>query len=152
MSTRSQIAIMDEGGKVRSVYCHSDGYLEWNGVKLQNHYNSREMAEKLIAGGNISCLYEHIDAPAGHSFENRVEGHTVFYGRDRGEEGQEARTYDGIIPWMSMLRSNWAEFAYIWVNDEWYVSQLKYDVDDCAFMTDLRPLATELDKVVSEVA
>ena len=152
MSTRSQIAIMDKGGSVRSVYCHSDGYLEWNGVKLANHYNSRELAEKLISNGNISVLYENCDGAPGHEWGNAVPGQTVFYGRDRGEKGQDARTYAGVTNWMDYIKNEWAEFAYIWVNDEWYVTEMKYDNQDEPFFTQLRPLVAALDSVVSEVA
>ena len=38
MGTRSRIGVM-HGDVVKSVYCHWDGYLEHNGVILQEHYD-----------------------------------------------------------------------------------------------------------------
>ena len=38
MSTRSSIAIK-HGDRIKSIYCHSDGYLEYNGRVLLEHYS-----------------------------------------------------------------------------------------------------------------
>ena len=38
MSTRSRIAIKQNDGTYKSIYCHSDGYLEHNGYILYNYY------------------------------------------------------------------------------------------------------------------
>ena len=40
---------------------------------------------------------------------------TVFYKRDRGEEGVEARVYD------SKERNEEEEFNYIFIRDRWYM-------------------------------
>ena len=48
MATRSAIAIKQEDGKVKSVYCHSDGYPEHNGKLLLNFYNSDESANEIV--------------------------------------------------------------------------------------------------------
>ena len=40
MSTNSTINIQNEDGTVDSIYCHWDGYLEFNGKLLQQHYTS----------------------------------------------------------------------------------------------------------------
>jgi hypothetical protein len=34
-----------------------DGYPDWLGTKLKEHYNSRELASKLIDGGDMSCCW-----------------------------------------------------------------------------------------------
>ena len=36
MATRSTISIQKKDGTIRSVYCHWDGYCEYNGVLLYN--------------------------------------------------------------------------------------------------------------------
>ena len=56
MSTQSTIAVTLPDNKVRAVYCHHDGYPSWNGKILLSHINSRELAEKLVAGGDMSGL------------------------------------------------------------------------------------------------
>lgn len=62
MSTRSNIIVKDPAtGMFHSVYCHSDGYISYNGRLLQNHYNSLELATDLIGMGDISSLGETLD-------------------------------------------------------------------------------------------
>jgi hypothetical protein len=85
MGTRSTIAYINEEGTVRSVYCHFDGYLSGVGRTLFTHYNSFELAKKLVEHGDISYVAASCDLPEGHTFKTPVEGYTVYYGRDRGE-------------------------------------------------------------------
>ena len=72
MATRSRIAIENESGIVKSIYCHFDGYIDGVGKVLFEHYD-KEKLEKLIELGDISVL--------GTSTEN-----TIAYCRDRGED------------------------------------------------------------------
>ena len=91
MATRSTIAVQHADGTVSQIYAHWDGYLSHNGRILFEAYNTQERAEALVALGDISSLDRSIEQPAGHSFNKPVEGCTVFYGRDRGEEDQGVR-------------------------------------------------------------
>ncbi len=86
MATRSTIALEFADGTVQMVYCHWDGYLEHNGKILQEHYMDPFKLQKLIDLGAISSLAPSIDKPEGHSFDKSVDGYTVFYARDRGED------------------------------------------------------------------
>jgi hypothetical protein len=72
MATRSRIAIENQDGTVKSIYCHFDGYLSSVGKTLFNHYD-KEKLEKLVELGDISVL------------ENSTED-TVAYHRDRNED------------------------------------------------------------------
>ena len=54
MGTRSRIGVM-HGDKVKSIYCHWDGYLDFNGRILQEHYDSAR-ANNLVALGDLSSL------------------------------------------------------------------------------------------------
>jgi hypothetical protein len=87
MATRSRIAIEDQTGKVRSIYCHWDGYLFHNGRILLEHYQTQEKVESLIALGSLSSLNENVEIPEGttHNFETPAKGIVVAYHRDRGE-------------------------------------------------------------------
>jgi hypothetical protein len=80
MATRSRIAIENQDGKVKSIYCHWDGYLSGVGKTLFNHYD-KEKLEKLIELGDISSL--------GESTKD-----TVAYARDRNEELNFKEFYD----------------------------------------------------------
>ncbi len=94
MSTRSYIAMKTGENTYKAVYCHYDGYLAYNGAMLLEYYNTKERVEELISLGNISSLREKITPEKGstHSFDKPDKDVTVFYGRDRGEKGQEAFT------------------------------------------------------------
>ena len=47
MSTRSNIAIETKDGKIKAVYCHSDGYIKGVGKTLINNYKNYDDVEQL---------------------------------------------------------------------------------------------------------
>ena len=57
MATRARIGLKLEDGSIISAYHHWDGYPEWLGVTLKEHYNTKEDIAKLIDGGNMSSCY-----------------------------------------------------------------------------------------------
>jgi hypothetical protein len=120
MSTRSDIIVQRRDGSFARIYSHWDGYLAHNGRILFEHYNNQERAEELVSHGDISSLGPHCDKPNGHCFEHRVEGHTVYYGRDRGETGTDAEVFDSLsAAWPS--EDTWTEFTYVWKDGAWWV-------------------------------
>lgn len=123
MGTRSNIMVETKEGKIAVIYCHWDGYISHNGVILQEHYNSYEKAMKLIKLGDLSVLYPKCTKPAGHSFDNQVDGYTVAYGRDRGEKDCAAHYYNSITEAFSD-KTSWSEYAYLFKNGAWYVAVL----------------------------
>lgn len=132
MGTRSTISIENDDGTVTGVYCHWDGYISHNGRILQEHYNTDELAQALIAGGDISSLGEQIGEE--HPFDNphefgsdeyrahqeRHRGWTTYYGRDRGETGVEAQTQPTLAAFMEAQSQ---EFNYHRRQGRWYVSE-----------------------------
>lgn len=61
MGTRSRIGIEYPDGTNKTVYCHSDGYLSWNGAKLNKFYNTKAKVEELLLYGDLSSLDNKID-------------------------------------------------------------------------------------------
>ena len=119
MSTRSRIAIEKEDGKVESIYCHFDGYPSYNGVILNTHYKDRDKTQKLIDLGSISVLAPIVDAPEGHTFDNRVKDVVVAYGRDRGEKDVAKQSHDSKE---DFFNSDIEEFGYILTKEgDWEV-------------------------------
>ena len=57
MATRSRIGIQLKDDSVLSVYHHWDGYPEWLGKQLVEHFNTREKATELIDGGDMSVCW-----------------------------------------------------------------------------------------------
>ena len=56
MSTRSNIRILRADGSRTGIYCHSDGYIEFNGMILQLFYNTADKVEELLKEGDLSSL------------------------------------------------------------------------------------------------
>ena len=120
MATRSNIAYKTPEGKIRSVYCHWDGYPAHNGEMLVRHYQQARKIAQLVEMGQISILAEDVfpTPNSGHSFDSPEEGVTVFYGRDRGETLVGTQEYDDIPSWIDDME----EYAYLWNGREWLVN------------------------------
>jgi hypothetical protein len=141
MSTRSRIAIEKENGKVESIYCHFDGYPEHNGVLLFEHYKDRDKTQKLIDLGSISVLAPIVDAPEGHTFENRVKDVVVAYGRDRGEK-DISKSYHNSKE--DFFNGDIEEFGYILTKEgDWEVKS--------TYASEDREGVEKLEKVLSEL-
>lgn len=123
MATRSTIAVQHADGTISEVYCHWDGYLSNNGDLLAKNYNSLELAEELVSLGDISSLHERIHPTApmgfGHTFDNPEKGVTVYYRRDRGEDGTAPARYRNLSEYAA--EGGGQEYNYIFFNGEWYV-------------------------------
>lgn len=61
MATRSMIYKEQQDGTLKGIYCHWDGYLEYNGSILLEHYSDPDKLEKLLALGDISSLGEELE-------------------------------------------------------------------------------------------
>ena len=130
MGTRSRIAVM-HGDKVKSVYCHWDGYLEHNGRILQKHYNSAK-ANNLVALGDLSSLgtqigekhpfSPHFDEGSKVVYDAAKEaGYCTFYGRDRGEKDVAFKVAHTFAEFMEQCDNCGAEYYYIMRDGVWYV-------------------------------
>lgn len=121
MGTRSRIGVM-HGNNCKSVYAHWDGYLDYNGRILLNHYNSSK-ANHLVALGDLSTLTPEVFIPEGveHTFDNPDKNITLFYGRDRGEKNTEFKTTDTFEKFIELCDDCGAEYYYIMRDGEWFV-------------------------------
>jgi len=131
MGTRSRIGVM-HGDKVKSVYCHWDGYLDHNGRLLQEHYDSAK-ANHLVALGDLSSLRR--DLGEKHAFskfdlatqieqrlhEEATENMCTFYGRDRGEKNTEFQVAHTFAEFLEQADGCFAEYYYIMRDGVWYV-------------------------------
>jgi hypothetical protein len=138
MATRSAIGVM-HGDICKAVYCHWDGYLEHNGKILQEHYLNSAKLNLLVSLGDISVLSETIGEK--HDFDDRSRSTwTKFYGRDRGEEGTDFRTFNSYYAFMDHFKGMSCEFFYIMKDGVWYYSTVDLPA--------LKPLAPALEAIV----
>ncbi len=156
MSTNSTISVKI-GNKIKSIYCHWDGYLSHNGKILLENYNSQEQAEKLIKLGDLSVLAPSPDKPEGHTYENPVEGYCIAYGRDRKEKNTKARTYKDIMEFEDKQ-----EYNYYWDGNKWNVNdgsdkdfellvveEIKKDDDQKSIMALLEKIYDDADYIIN---
>ena len=117
MSTRSYICRENADGTYTGIYCHHDGYLDYNGAMLLKHYADREKVDKLFSLGCLSSLCPNLDPdpnkPHSFDYDKRQDGVCVFYGRDRGENDQEAFPVE-----LNKLYENCGiEYCYVFTRD-----------------------------------
>jgi len=134
MGTRSRIGVM-HGDKVKSVYCHWDGYLDHNGRLLQEHYDSAK-ANHLVALGDLSSLRR--DLGEKHAFskfdlatqieqrlhEEATENICTIYGRDRGEKNTEFQVAHTFAEFLEQCYHSGAEYYYIMRDGVWYCGDI----------------------------
>ena len=129
MGTHSRIGVM-HGDKVKSIYCHWDGYLEHNGQVLEQYYDSAK-ANNLVALGDMSTLrpqigekhaFSQFDLPPEEveAYKELTRDWCTFYGRDRGEVSvwKVANTFEEFL---EQADGCGAEFYYIMKDGVWYV-------------------------------
>lgn len=156
MGTRSRIGVM-HGDNVKSVYCHWDGYLEHNGVMLQEHYDSAK-ANQLVALGDLSSLKPEIGIQhafgyhgteiSAEDYETQFGNMCTFYGRDRGEKGTAWKTHTNFVDFFAEVEGSWCEWYYIMRDGVWYVGN-RYEKDE-RFFQKLVPLTEALATVKEE--
>ena len=126
MATRSAIGIK-HGDRIKAVYCHYDGYLEQAGRALYTHYQSSVKVNKLISMGDMSGI--GADVGEKHAFNERSEyladgiaTQCTFYGRDRGEEGVEHKSFATEADFIDYYNGSGCEFYYLYDHGVWYYS------------------------------
>jgi len=122
MATRSNIAVVNEDKSITSIYCHWDGYPEYVGKILLNHYTNLSVINKLISLGNLSQLCENIDPTPTidyHTFDNPQSNVCVAYGRDRGEKDQEAIVFEDLGEFEDSVKNSWVDYQYLFDNGKW---------------------------------
>ena len=135
MATRSTIAYKTPQGKIRAVYCHWDGYPAHNGEMLRRYYTQARKIAQLIELGTISSLQKDVfpTPNSGHSFDTPEEDVTIFYGRDRGETGQETREFETVADWISEYGE---EYNYLWDGQNWLVNDHSEQDDNGFYVLD----------------
>jgi hypothetical protein len=98
-------------GSILSIYCHFDGYPDFNGVKLQEHFNTTEKVQELIDLGDISCLWTN----GGWNNETLPETGPLPYS-GRGEDCPPRLDKD-LVEYL--LPNGCEEYHYVFRNNQW---------------------------------
>ena len=122
MATRSTIAKLGKDGIIKSVYCHSDGYLEHNGKILNEYYKDESKVDELLAHGDISSLNKNIGEKIPFDdyklFAEKEQ--CRFYHRDRNEDlmFNEFNSEAEYIDYAGDVANG---FIYLYAFGAWYV-------------------------------
>ncbi len=98
MSTHCRIGLVNDDGKVESIFCHYDGYPAGVSRHLKDNYSTKELVQELLSKGDL----DH--------FEN---GLPVI------EEEGKSIVSENFSSFMA-LSSRSGCFAYYFANDAWH--------------------------------
>ena len=104
MGTRSRVAVM-HGDVCKSVYCHFDGYLDYTGRILFEHYDSTK-ANALVARGDNSGVKETLEE-------------MNFYA-DREQEQAEWQVAHSFEEFLDQVEGCCGEYYYVMRDGVWY--------------------------------
>jgi len=105
------IGVVDNAGQVHAVYCHFDGYINGVGQTLAKHWNSKDLAMKLIVGGgNMRSL--------GDSLET-----CEFFPNELFE------MFDSVDQFLSHMKDSDCEYLYLFADDRWTVMSNVHEVN-----------------------
>ena len=115
MATRARIGIQLPDGSIRAAYQHWDGYPGGLGYKLIDHWTNPEKVQKAIELGNASTwgqiIGDEIDFDDRNNEMHDVQN--IYYGRDRGEKDQKARTYVNETEYLEDGWGSGEEYIYL---------------------------------------
>ena len=139
MSTRSRIGIKLEDGSILSAYHHWDGYPEWLGRILKQHYNTKEKVAELIDGGNMSsCWSDTIFDYEKQEFVKRPP-QPEYYGGD-GERPRLSKNFTQF----AFDSKDGEEFLYLFSENEWNGFSINHKYDDDYYILDTKIIPVEI--------
>ena len=127
MATRARIGLKLEDGSIISAYHHWDGYPEWLGVTLKEHYNTKEDIAKLIDGGNMSSCYSDNQYDEEKQEFVKNDPKPDYYGGD-DERPRLSRNFTQF----AFDSKSGEEYLYLFIDGEWNGFSLdhKYSEED----------------------
>ena len=114
MATRARIGLKLDDGSIISAYHHWDGYPEWLGVTLKEHYNTKEDIAKLIDGGNMSSCYSDNQYDEEKQEFVKNDPKPDYYGGD-DERPRLSRNFTQF----AFDSKSGEEYLYLFVDNEW---------------------------------
>lgn len=136
MSTRCRIGYVREDGKIESIYCHHDGYLEYVGKILRDNYKDTETIKKLMSLGDISSigripesnedLWDLSLMDNTDSWHELSDKYCCSY-NDRGDNTKSS-VHNNEKEYLESMYECWGEYAYLFKDGKW--SELEHNIED----------------------
>jgi hypothetical protein len=130
MATRSSISMRNPDGSYTSIYCHWDGYPDYNGAILYHHYRDESRIRQLMELGALSSLGPDLGEkhetrnPHPHGsfewemWENEDLKRCTARGRDADDHTCPARTFGTRAALMESMEE---DYNYLWEDGRWLV-------------------------------
>ena len=108
MATRAQIARFKSPIEVETIYNHFDGYPDYLGKALEDHYNNEASMLNLIKGGNLRAI-------------DSEDGEAEHYPNEPAATIKGENLDDTIVQFAEHVDSEGGAYAYVWWKDKWHV-------------------------------
>lgn len=115
MGTRSRIGNENSDGSVTAIYCHWDGYVEYNGKVLSEHYRTPAKIASLLDLGSLSSLKPRVSK--NNDWQNPKDDCCLAH-IHRGEE-KSVQEYDSRDEYAKQAFEWGEEYAYLFDGREW---------------------------------
>jgi hypothetical protein len=109
MSTRATIGLKQPNGKIDTIICWHDGYLDGAGRILKKHYDTPEKIEKLMQNGNLELIQPTI---------KRCE--FQYQGDDATPEDCQAETLKDTDALLYQVRNFNQDYGYLFQDGQWF--------------------------------
>ena len=146
MATRARLGYVLSDDSIVSVYHHWDGYPEWLGVILNEHYNEDEKVRELIDGGNMSSCYSDSEFDYDKQEYIKKDPAPSYYGGD-DEAPRHFQTLTALTEYDAG-----EEFLYLWFMNTWncYAYKKTYDEQYNCTSTTLSPVIIPNNEATAE--
>lgn len=139
MATRSTIAVEYSDGTIEQIYCHWDGYLDYNGKLLEEYWKDTDKIKSLMALGDLVSLGKVLGEKHNPSnpyrynsqeyfeYHSKYNDYCKFFGRDKEEEGVSSKNYNSFKEYIDNIYGEEYNYILRTINDNlvWYVSFYK---------------------------
>lgn len=124
---RAAIARWNEDETITAIYCHNDGYPEYTGRILAEHYTEESKVKALLALGSISQLRPKLKPVNGtkHTFDEPQKDVTIAYHRDR-KEPLYISEYASFEQFVKAAPGDFdAEYLYLFEAGDWFCKDVR---------------------------
>lgn len=115
MGTHAAIIQKVEEG-YKGIYLHWDGYPEYAGKMLEEHYTANDKVTDLTNLGSLSQLKREPKPQGEHSYGNPESDVCIAYHRDRGES---LDIYYGNTIQDVVDKIGYGEYTYVFEDGKW---------------------------------
>lgn len=117
MSTRAVIGRTNPDKTITYIYLHNDGYPEYAGTILRDHYTDEDKIKRLLELGDLSIIGLE---PVVVQRDEQYEIENGFYNKC-GAYGEDNNTAKNLDEYLDKADGMFAEYVYLYEDGHWRV-------------------------------